>query len=64
MINQISIFIIYFILIKNKTSPFFESLVHPLIGRQHFTYLYRARCNLYTKKSKKIYTKYHTDTTR
>ena len=48
---------------QKQESRFFESLVHPLIGRQHFTYLYRARCNLYTKKSKKIYTKYHTDDT-
>jgi len=38
-------------------SSFFEKIV-PILNQQK---LYRAKCNLYTKKQERIYTKYHID---
>jgi len=42
---------------QNITSPFFNKIVPILTNKK----IYRAKCNLYTKKNKKIFTNYHVD---
>ena len=42
---------------EKKCSPFYDQMIPSLIDKK----VYRAKCNLYTKKDKEIHTGYHVD---
>ena len=44
-----------------QSSPYFSSILIPIIGKLNFSYLYRAKINLYTKKNEIIKTAFHND---
>ena len=46
---------------SHESSPFFDRVLSPIIGRLKFDSLMRAKINLYTRKSEFIQTGMHTD---
>ena len=52
-------FLFYHFLYKDEKvcSPFFEEIVPTLTNKK----IYRAKCNLYTKKDKEIHSEFHVD---
>tara|TARA_B100000424_G_scaffold137684_1_gene104460 strand:- start:57 stop:575 length:519 start_codon:yes stop_codon:yes gene_type:complete len=46
---------------ENESSPFFDRVLSPIIGRLKFNSLMRAKINLYTRKSEFIQTGMHVD---
>jgi len=49
---------------KHQQSDLFEEIIHPIIGRLDFDYLYRARARLVTKQSIQIPHNFHVDDNR
>lgn len=46
---------------QQQTSQFFHSILMPILGQMNYTYLLRAKINMYSKNDKEIYTAYHRD---
>ncbi len=46
---------------NQQSSPYFNQVLMPILGKLNFNYLMRAKINFYTKKNKFIKTAFHTD---
>lgn len=46
---------------NESKSPYFNSILMPILGKLNFNYLHRAKLNLYTKREKQIKTASHVD---